>query len=257
MGIWTHPIKKISFCLCVDDFGLKYCNQQDDKEFIDHLGTTYKYTVDWLGRLFCCLTFDWNYNKGHMDISMPNYDIYALNILQYNKQQSQYSPHIYNPIIYGKVGQRPYTTSPDTSQLITSQETIPVQSVLGTFLYYARSIDGAMLTDINDIGTQQAEPTKNTQVKIERLLNYAATYPHVKLRFHTNGIILQVDSDAAYLVFPKARSRIVEYFRLDNKFKNTRTTSQWCSSHRMQDTDKSSITISYGENSKVKNICAR
>ena len=50
-----------------------------------------------------------------------------------------------------------------------------------------------MLTAINDIGTQQDKPTKNTQVKVEKFLNYAATYPHVKLRFHTSDIILQVD----------------------------------------------------------------
>ena len=79
-----------------------------------------------------------------------------------------------------------------------------------------------MLTAINDICTQQAESTKNTQVKVERLLNYAATCPHVKLKFHASDMIIQVDSDDAYLVLPKARSRIAGYFRLDNKLKNTR-----------------------------------
>ena len=60
-----------------------------------------------------------------------------------------------------------------------------------------------MLTAINDIGTEQAEPTKNTQVKIERLLNYTATYLHVKLRFYASGMILQVDSDATYLILSR------------------------------------------------------
>ena len=115
-----------------------------------------------------------------------------------------------------------YRTSPEISQLLTFKETTQVQSVLGTFLYYARAIDGTILTAINDIGTQQAKPTKNTQVKIERFLNYAATYPHVKLRFHASDMILQVDSDATYLVLHKSRSRIADYFRLDTKLKNTR-----------------------------------
>ena len=38
-------------------------------------------------------------------------------------------------------------------------------------------------------------------------------------------MILKVDSDAAYLVLPKSRSRIARYFRLENKppqLKNTR-----------------------------------
>ena len=75
-----------------------------------------------------------------------------------------------------------------------------------------------MLTTINDIGTQQAEPTKNAQLNIERLLNYAATYPHIKLRFHASDMILQVDSDSAYLVLSNARSHIAGYSRLNNKF---------------------------------------
>ena len=61
-----------------------------------------------------------------------------------------------------------------------------VQSVLGIFLYYSRAIDGTMLTTIIDIGSQQAETIQNMQAKIEILLNYAATYPHVKLRFHAS-----------------------------------------------------------------------
>ena len=34
IGMWTHPIKKISFCFCVDDFGFKYFKQQDAKELV-------------------------------------------------------------------------------------------------------------------------------------------------------------------------------------------------------------------------------
>ena len=77
----THPINNIFFYICVDGFGLKYVNQQDAHAFLNHLGTKYKYTVDWSGRNFCGLIFDWYYNKGHVDISMPNYVIDALNRL--------------------------------------------------------------------------------------------------------------------------------------------------------------------------------
>ena len=46
MGMWTYPIKNMSFCLYVDYLGLKYFNQQDAQKFLNHLGTKYKYTVD-------------------------------------------------------------------------------------------------------------------------------------------------------------------------------------------------------------------
>ena len=166
-----------------------------DKVFMDYhlIGITTKDT--WI---FLCLTI-----------------IDALKRLQYNKKQPpRYSTHTHLPIIYGKVGQRQYITSPDTSQILTSQETTQVQSVLGTCLYDVKAIYGTMSTSINDIGTQQAKPTKNTQLKIKILLNYADTYPHVKLRCHASDIILQVESDAAYLVLQKSRSR-----RLGNKLK--------------------------------------
>ena len=45
MGMWTHPIT-IFFCLCVDEFGLRYFKQQYAQEFLNHLGTKYKHTMD-------------------------------------------------------------------------------------------------------------------------------------------------------------------------------------------------------------------
>ena len=35
------------------------------------------------------------------------------------------------------------------------------------------------MTPINDIGTQQAEYTENTKLKIERLLNYVSEYMRI------------------------------------------------------------------------------
>ena len=33
IGIWKHKLRKIKFCLCVDDFGVKYFH----KQYVDHL----------------------------------------------------------------------------------------------------------------------------------------------------------------------------------------------------------------------------
>ena len=142
---------------------------------------------------------------------MPNYVLDTLKRLQHEKQQPQISSHAHLPVIYGKTGQSQYTASPDTSQLLTSQETTKVQLVLGTFLYYTRAIDGIMLIAINDICTNKPNLQKHALEKIERLLNYVATYQHVKLKFHASDIILQVDSDTAYLILPKARSTACWY----------------------------------------------
>jgi len=47
-------------------------------------------------------------------------------------------------------------------------------------------------------------------------MDYAATYPSVYVRFHTSDMVLAIDSDAAYLVMPNAKSRIAGYFQLND-----------------------------------------
>ena len=77
-----------------------------------------------------------------------------------------------------------------------------------------------MLPALSDIGTQQAQPTVKVLDKIQQLLDYANTYKHVYLCFYASDMQLHVDTDAAFLVLPKARSRIAGYFRLlsNNKY---------------------------------------
>ena len=89
-----------------------------------------------------------------------------------------------------------------------------MQQVVVSLLYYARAIDGTMLTALNTISSEQAKPTKQTEQKCQRLLDYAASYQNVFLRYHASNMILHVDSDAAYLVMPQARSRIAGYYQL-------------------------------------------
>ena len=50
--------------------------------------------------------------------------------------------------------------------------------------------------------------------KAQRLMDYEATYPDTYIRFHASDMILNIDSDAAYLVAPKERRRVAGYFQL-------------------------------------------
>ena len=45
-------------------------------------------------------------------------------------------------------------------------------------------------------------------------MDYIATYPTAYIRYHASQMILNIDSDAAYLVAPKARSRVAGYYPL-------------------------------------------
>jgi tryptophan-rich sensory protein len=50
-----------------------------------------------------------------------------------------------------------------------------VQQVTGKFNWYARAVDGTMLTPISALTAQQAKPTQATMKKVQHLLDYAAT----------------------------------------------------------------------------------
>ena len=53
--------------------------------------------------------------------------------------------------------------------------------------------------------------------KFKQLMNYLDTYPNDYIHFHSIYMVLMLDTNAAYLVMPKAQSRISGYYYLGNK----------------------------------------
>ena len=51
-NIWTHDTRRTIFCLCVDDFGVKYYSKADADHLINAL-KDYKITIDWKGNNYC------------------------------------------------------------------------------------------------------------------------------------------------------------------------------------------------------------
>ena len=73
VGMWKHKMRRTKFCLCVDDFGIKYYSKADADHLLTALRQTYKITTDWTGTHYYGLTLKWNYDGGYVDISMPGY----------------------------------------------------------------------------------------------------------------------------------------------------------------------------------------
>ena len=92
------------------------------------------------------------------------------------------------------------------------------QNVTGKFLFYARAIDNTMLHALNDIAS--AKNSKETLAAVKYFLNYVASNPNARIKYRASDMILQLNSDAAYLVCPEARSRAGGYFFLGNKDRN-------------------------------------
>ena len=65
VGMWKHRTRNITFCLCVDDFGVKYYDKKDADHLIKSLNESYITSIDWEGRIFCGLNLDWHYNDGY------------------------------------------------------------------------------------------------------------------------------------------------------------------------------------------------
>ena len=76
-----------------------------------------------------------------------------------------------------------------------------IQSVAGSFLYYARYIDNTLLLKLIKLVSQQAQHTTATMEKAQQKIDYTSTYPNIC--YYASDMILHLDSDAVYLVAPQ------------------------------------------------------
>ncbi len=216
VGVWRHKTRRTRFCLCVDDFGVKYFSKLDADHLLNSLRNHYKISVDWEGRNFCGLTFTWNYKEGYVDTEMSGYLPKLLDRLNHpTPEKPCHSPFPWSPPVYGAKTQ--YAPTDDVSPRLDAKGIKEVQSIVGSILYYARAIDPTMLPALNELGAQQTKATERPKTLIKQLLDYCATYPNAVIRYYASDMILFVDSDAAYLVLPGAKSRISGHFFLSDQ----------------------------------------
>lgn len=191
--------------MVVDDFGIKYLKKEDLDHLIDTLRKYYDVKVDLDGKEFVKIELDWDYANGKVHLSMAPYLKKALiqfdNTVPSKRQDSDF-PH--TPTKYGSKTQY---TEYDDSPAVGPQEQKFLQQSNGKFLYYARLVDGTMLTPLSALASQQSKPTTNTMKQVKQFLNYAATQEPAVLTYRKSDMILAVHSDAGYLNESEARSR--------------------------------------------------
>ena len=140
-----------------------------------------------------------------MLISIPNYVNKALHKFQHPApNRAQYAPHQWTRPTYGATKQ--LATPLDTSLPIPEERKLKIQQIIGSFLFYARSVDCNMLPALNTLADQQSNPTENTEAAITQFLDYATTNPSEIIQYKYSDMILNIDSDASYLSEPWARS---------------------------------------------------
>ncbi len=72
-GFWKHKTRPICFCLVVDDFAVKYINQEDADHLINAIRKYYPMTVDNEAMKYIGLTIKWDYENRKAHIHMPGY----------------------------------------------------------------------------------------------------------------------------------------------------------------------------------------
>ena len=219
-GLWKHKTRKTTLALCVDDFGVKYFNDDDLTHLIKTLQKNYVISVDKTGQNYCGLTFNWNYTQQYVDVSMPGYIPKALKKFNHIPPKTkQYAPSTWPQREYGKSPQLA-TAYDDTELLRTKGDVRDIQCKVGTFLYYARAVDPTILPALNKISRRQSNPSVGTKKALDMLMDYLSTYPSARLRYHATDMQLHIESDAAYLVLPGAKSRIAGHYKLSNFYNN-------------------------------------
>jgi hypothetical protein len=78
-GLWRNDKGDITFCLVVDDSGVKYTNKNDADHLIASLKAySYQPRTDWEGSRYCGLIIKWDYKARTCNISIPGYIARAL-----------------------------------------------------------------------------------------------------------------------------------------------------------------------------------
>eukprot|EP00957_Ditylum_brightwellii_P105961 8082745-Ditylum_brightwellii.AAC.1 len=160
--------------------------KKDVEHLLNAIQTHYDVSEDWMGSLYCGITFTWNYKEGWVEISIPGYVQKALMKFQHPPpKRPQYAPYKHNLPKYGA-----------KQQMVEVEQELPklsaegkwqVQQVVGTLLFYNRQVDLTMFTALSSIAAEQNNSTANTAQSVAMLLDYAATNPDAKIRFRAAG----------------------------------------------------------------------
>jgi hypothetical protein len=204
-GPWKHTTWPITFTLFVNDFGIKYEQQEDIDHLIAAIKTIYVLTEDWMGNLYCGIKFNWDYKKWTLDISMLGYIVKQLQGYRHaSPTRPQHCPFL--PATEAIWQHRAMTHQARHVSSPSKDNSKQVKQVIGSILCYVQAVNLMVLMALSTIASKQAKGTKLTMKKCKRFLDYLATHPNATVRFYASNMILNVHSDASYLSKTNAHS---------------------------------------------------
>ena len=140
------------------------------------------------------------------------------NIVPTKRQDSPY------PYTEPKYGAKQQFADYVMSAPVGKDEQKYVQKVTGKFNWYARGVNGTMLTPSSALSAQQAKPTQATMKRVQHFLNYAATKEPAVTTYRASDMALAIHSNAGYLNEKGARSRAGGHHFLSENVATLQTT---------------------------------
>ena len=217
--LWRHQWQPITFCLVVDDFGIKYIGKDHADHLIQCLRNHYQEVkIESAGKRFCGIHLNWDCTNRTCDLSMPGYVEQALHKFQHpTPKKLQDSPY---PATVKQYGVKVQLTDPiDTSACLPTHEIKRLQQIIGTFLFYGCAVNPTLLTPLSELSSAQATATEATKRACQQFLDYCASHPDGSICYHASDMILKLHSDSSYLNAVGARSRQGSHLYLGNKSK--------------------------------------
>ena len=164
----------VRFSLVVDDFAILWTKQKSIDHFITTLRQLYSVKINWEGTKYIGMNIDINRKERHVTLSMAGYIDKLLQEVRPEGIKSAKTPAIYFPPNHKKPGAQ--TATIDDSPAATEEQKKELQSIIGTLLYYSRTVDPSILTAVHELGSNQAKPTIMDMRKMERVLQYLSIH---------------------------------------------------------------------------------
>ena len=202
--LFRHATRDITFCLVVDDFGVKYSKIADLEHLVDCLSALYHVKSHPTGVQYLGFTVAHDRVARTLTLSYPGYIAKLLAQIRPLGVKAAASPAIYTPPNFGS--RAPQLSHVDNSAPASAAEIKDLQIIVGSLLYYARAVDATMLPAVCALASRQSNPTAATMLAAERLLGYASSHQNNTLVLRASSMLLRIHSDGSYLSRPKSGS---------------------------------------------------
>ena len=206
--LFRHESRNITFILCVDDFLVKWTNEQDYEHFTGILEQVYPIKKQLVANNYIGFNIDYDKKERKITLSIPEYVQAAITRFKITGKTVR-SPGIYTPPSYGKKSQTAFV---DDSRKLKLEEIKEYQQMVGVLQYYALMISADILTATNKIAMEQSSPTINNRDAAIRILLYLKGHPDQKVTYFPSSLNILASCDAAYNSESKARSRKGDIF---------------------------------------------